>query len=407
MALTNFKIQSAKPGIAVKKLSDGNGLQLWVTPAGGKVWKLAYRFDGKQKTLTLALGPFPVASLDDARQKAREARALLVDGVDPAQQKRIDKLVATNRRTITFNSVAAELLAKQRQEGKSPATLEKKEWLYRLASPFIGERPIAEISSAEVLAALRSVEARGRLETAAKLRGSIGEVFRYAISTARAANDPSVALRGALTSPKVTHRAAITNAKALGGLLRAIDGFEGQGGTKACLQLMALLFPRPGELRLAQWAEFDLEAGVWTIPANRTKMRREHRVPLPRQALSILNGLKPLTGHAALVFPGQRTVTRPISENTMNAALRRMGFAQSEMSPHGFRAAASTLLNESGKFSADAIERALAHQDADAIRRAYARGEHWAERLEMAQWWADYLDTLRTGAEIVPLRRGA
>jgi integrase len=257
----------------------------------------------------------------------------------------------------------------------------------------------------EVLAVLRKAEARDKLETARRLRATIGEVFRYAIATARATNDPTFALRGALIAPKVKNRAAITDAKELGGLLRAIEAFEGQPTTVAALKLMAILFPRPGELRLAEWREFDLANALWTIPASRAKMRREHRVPLPRQALAILEGLKPYTGHGALVLPGLRTATRPISENTMNAALRRMGYSQDDMTSHGFRAAASTLLNESGKFSPDAIERALAHQDADAVRRAYARGEHWQERVTMGQWWADHLDALRDGAKVIALVR--
>jgi integrase len=226
-------------------------------------------------------------------------------------------------------------------------------------------------------------------------------------------NDPTFALRGALTSPKVKHRAAITDPKAFGGLLRAMDGFQGQPTTVAALKLMAYLFPRPGELRLSNWSEFDLPNAIWIIPPARTKLRREHRVPLPKQALAILNALLPFTGHGALVFPGygigggkgRKVAPRPISENTLNGSLRRMGYGPGDMTSHGFRAVASTLLNESGKWSADAIERALAHQDADAVRRAYARGLHWKERVAMAQWWADYLDALRDGAKIIPLAR--
>jgi integrase len=254
---------------------------------------------------------------------------------------------------------------------------------------------------------LRKVEGKGLIETAHRLRATIGEVFRYAIATQRAKNDPTYALRGALQQPVTKHRAAILDPKELGGLLRAIEAFQGQPTTTTALKLMALLFPRPGELRLAEWKEFDLDKALWTIPASRTKMRREHRVPLPRQALMILRELHSVTGYAALVFPGLRSVKRPISENTLNGALRRMGYTQDEMTSHGFRAAASTLLNESGKFSADAIERALAHQDADAIRRAYARGEHWQERVTMAQWWADHLDSLRDGAKVLPFDKRA
>jgi integrase len=227
------------------------------------------------------------------------------------------------------------------------------------------------------------------------MREAIGSVFRFAVATGRAENDPTFALRGAIATPKATHRAAILDPKAFGALLRAIDGFQGQPTTRACLQLMALLFPRPGELRLAEWGEFDLDKAVWGIPAKRTKMRRDHACPLPRQAIAILEGLRPFTGHSVLVFPGLRTDKRPISENTLNGALRRLGYAKDEVTAHGFRATASTMLNESGLWSHDAIERALAHQDPDAVRRAYARGAYSDERARMAQWWADHLDELR------------
>jgi integrase len=255
------------------------------------------------------------------------------------------------------------------------------------------------------LAVLRNVDNKGHHETARRMRSSIGEVFRYAIATARATNDPTFALRGALTVPVVKHRAAITDPKEFGGLLRAIDAFQGQPSTIAALKLMSLLFPRPGELRKAEWKEFDFENAVWTIPAARTKMRREHRVPLSTQALAVLRELHPFTGHAELVFPGLQSVLKPLSENTLNVALRRMGYGQNDATSHGFRATASSLLNESGKWSSDVIERALGHQDADAVRRAYARGEHWKERVAMNQWWADHLDTLRNGAMVIPLAR--
>ncbi|MGO9945164.1 MAG: tyrosine-type recombinase/integrase [Rhodoblastus sp.] len=296
---------------------------------------------------------------------------------------------------------------KLKREGKAPATLDKLEWLLSLVLPKMGARPIGEITAAEVLSILKPVEKRGNLETAKRLRGTIGQVFRYAIATARAETDPTVALRGALVAPKAKHRAAITDPVKLGAFLRAVDAFDGQPETIAALKLLPLVFTRPGELRLAEWSEFDLEKAIWTIPAVRTKMRREHQVPLPRQALALLTNLKEVTGGGRLAFPGIRSVERPISENTLNASMRRMGFKQDEVSAHGFRATASTLLNESGKFSADAIERALAHQDPDPVRRAYARGAFWTERIEMAQWWADHLDMLKSGGQIINLRPSA
>lgn len=411
MPLSDVAIRAAKPAATVQKLSDGGGLQLWLMPNGAKLWRLAYRFAGKQKKL--AIGPYPAIGLSEARAKRQEAKAHLIAGRDPSIQKQADKAQALEAQGQTFAKVAAELLDKKRREGKAANTLAKLEWLYGLANAAIGDRPVSEVTAAEVLSALRKVEGKGRLETAKRLRAVIGEVFRYAIATARAENDPTFALRGALSAPVVKHRAAITDPVQLGGLMRAIDGFQGQPSTNAALKLMAYLFPRPGELRMAEWREFDLEKAVWTIPAIRAKMRRKHRVPLPRQALAVLNELRPISGGGRLVLPGygvsggegRKIEQRPISENTLNGALRRMGFAQDEMSSHGFRAAASTLLNESGKFSADAIERALAHQDPDAVRRAYARGEHWPERVAMAQWWADQLDAWRDGAKVIPLAR--
>jgi integrase len=264
-----------------------------------------------------------------------------------------------------------------------------------MASAELGRRPIREITAAEVLAVLRPLERKGNLETAKRLRGSIGQVFRLAIATARAESDPTFALRGAINAPRATPRAAITDAATFGGLLRAIEGMDGQPTTKAALRLMALLFPRPGDLRHAEWPEFDFASNVWMIPAGRTKMRRQHVAPLSRQAVAALTELREFTGSGRYAFPSIRTVLRPISENTVNAALRRLGYTGDQMCAHGFRATASTLLNESGKWHHDAIERALDHVDEDEVRRAYARGAFWSERVAMAHWWADYLDELR------------
>ena len=403
MALTDTAIRNAKPKHSMHKLSDGGGLQLWITPNGSKLWRLAYRFGEKQKKLSI--GPYPAISLAKARDERETAKVLLAAGIDPGQQKKLDALASTASQANTFEIIAAELLAKKRKEGKASNTIGKREWLYSLAGDAFGKRPVSEITAPEILAVLRKVENKGHYETARRLRSSIGEVFRYAIATARATNDPTFALRGALTIPVVKHRAAITDPIEFGGLLRAVDAFNGQPATIAALKLMALLFPRPGELRMAEWKEFDLANAVWTIPATRTKMRREHRVPLPRQAIAVLQDLSPLTSHAALVFPGLQSPLRPLSENTLNAALRRMGYGQDDATSHGFRATASSLLNECGKWPSDVIERALAHQDPDAIRRAYTRGEYWKERVAMNQWWADHLDTLRNGAKVILLAR--
>jgi integrase len=407
MPLSDAAVRNAKPRELLHKLSDGGGLQLWITPSGSKLWRLAYRFADKQKKLSI--GPYPAIGLADARERREAAKAQLAAGIDPGQQKKFDRLASTASQASTFEIIAAELLAKKRKEGKASNTIGKREWLYSLAGKTFVERPISEITAPEILAVLRKVENKGHHETAHRLRSAIGEVFRYGIATARASADPTAALRGALTIPVVKHRAAITDPEGLGGLMRSIDAFNGHPVTVAALNLMALLFPRPGELRLADWTEFDLANAVWTIPATRAKMRREHRVPLPRQAIEILEKLRLLTGEDEFVFPGLHSRKRPLSENTMNVALRRMGYSQDEATSHGFRATASSLLNESGKWSPDVIERALGHQDPDEVRRAYARGEHWKERVSMNQWWADHLDTLRDGraAVVVPMVRPA
>lgn len=393
MPLTDIAIRAAKPATKAVKLSDGGGLQLLITPAGGKLWRLAYRFDDRQKQL--AFGAYPEVGLKIARDRRDRAKELLAAGVDPAVHAKLDKLKRQVGRANTFGAIAEEYVAKLEREARAGATIHKVRWLLAFARPILGDRPVAEVTSPEVLVVLRTVEARGRLESARRLRSTIGSVFRYAIATGRAENDPTFALKGALSPPVLKHRAAITDPHRFGALLRAIDGFDGQPTTLAALQLMALLFPRPGELRMAEWDEFDLEKAEWMIPASRTKMRRSHRVPLPRQAITTLCRLKLVTGTGRLAFPGVRTVIRPISENTLNAALRRLGYDKDEATAHGFRATASTLLNESGLWNPDAIERALAHVDVDEVRRAYARGEHWDERVRMMQWWADELDRLR------------
>ncbi|MCW5703332.1 MAG: integrase arm-type DNA-binding domain-containing protein [Bradyrhizobium sp.] len=405
--LTDKAIKNAKPTERLAIMSDGGGLQLWLTPTGGKLWNYAYRYGGKRKRL--AIGPYgkdPAGvPLEAARKRRDEAAGLLRDGVDPATRRRQVKAARAEAHANTFAVVADELLDKKKREGVAAVTAGKLQWLLGLAKADLGALPIADISAGEVLRVLRPLEAAGKLETAKRLRAVTGSVFRYAIATARAENDPTQALRGAVASPKQRHRAAVTDPKAFGGLLRAIEGFAGQPTTKAALQLMALLACRPGELRHSNWTEFDLDGCVWEIPAERMKMRRPHRIPLSKQAVAILEALHPITGHGAagLVFPGLRSVMRPISENTMNGALRRIGFSQEEATAHGFRSTFSTLANESGKWSVNAIEAALAHIEPNAVRRAYARGDYWDERVKMMQWWADYLDTLRQGGRVVPL----
>ena len=394
MPLSDVMIRGVKPVDGkTRKLSDGGGLQLWVTPTGSKLWNVAYRFNGKQKKFSLGL--YPATSLKAAREGREALKRQLASGTDPGQQKRRASLQKANTEAATFDVIAAELLEKKRREKKSDRTLSKGEWLLRLASPSLGNRPISNITAPEILTVLQVAEARGKLETAKRLRATIGQVFRYAIATGRAETDPTFALRGAVASPVVQPRAAIIEPRPLGGLLRAISSYDGAPETRFALELLALAFVRPGELRAAEWSEFDLENAVWSIPADKMKMKRPHKVPLSGRALEILSALQMITGRGRLLFPSVRTPARCISENTINAALRRMGFAKDEMCAHGFRATASSILNESGLWSADAIERQLAHVDSDSVRRAYARAEFWEERVRMMEWWANKLDELR------------
>lgn len=401
LSLTDMQIRQAKPGTTDYKMADGGGLYVLVTAAGSKLWRLKYRFEGKEKTLSLA--SYPEKSLVQARAGREAARKLLADGIDPMAERKREKLVRRVSAANTFGVIAAEYLAKLAREGRAAATLNKATWLLDFAKAGLWARPIADISAVEILATLQAVEKRGRLETARRLRSTIGSVFRYAIATARAENDPTIALARALTAPQPTARAAVTDPKAFGALLRAVESYQGAPEVVAALKLMALLFPRPGELRMAEWGEFDLAAAVWIVPAGRMKMRRPHKVPLPAQAIAILKGLHAITGHGRLVFPSVRSAQRCISENTLNAALRRMGYAKDQATAHGFRATASTMLNESNKWNPDAIERQLAHIENNDVRRAYARGEHWDERVKMMAWWADKCDALRDGAKVVPL----
>jgi integrase len=402
MPLTDFACRRAKPAANLYKLSDMGGLQLWIYPHGSKLWRVAFRFRGKQKLL--AVGKYPDTSLLQARAEREKAKVILRDGHDPSH-KRILQRIERETPGDTFEIVAKEYVEKLAREGRAEVTLEKIQWMLSFALPVLGPMSMRSIRPIEILAVLRGVEGRGRFETARKLRSTIGAICRYAVATARADADPTIALKGALTVPKTKHRAAVTNPQAFGALLRAIDGFAGQGVTRPALQLMALLFPRPGELRTAKWSEFDLKAAVWSIPAERTKMRRAHRVPLAPQAVAILRDLRSVTGVSELVLHSAWTIRRPLSENTMNGALRRLGYSQGEATAHGFRATAATLLNESGLWNPDAIERQLGHIENNDVRRAYARGEHWDERVKMMAWWADYLDQLKAGGEVVPIDR--
>jgi integrase len=402
-ARNDITFRSAKPREKPFKLSDGGGLFLLVQPNATKLWRLAYRFDGKQKLL--ALGAYPVISLTDARIKRDAAKKLLSDGIDPSIERKVERRTAQMSRRNTFKAVADELMVKFAAEKDAPTTLKKKKWLLDFAISDFGNRPVAEIKAPEILEALRKIEKRGRHETATRVRSTVGAVFRYAIATGRAERDPSADLRGALITPTVTHRATIVEPNAVGALLRAIDGFEGQPTTRYALQLAPLVFVRPGELRKAEWAEFNIDDAEWRIPGAKMKMRRPHRVPLAPQTLTILAELRQITGGSKYLFPSVRSWHRPISENTLNAALRRLGYDKTELTVHGLRSTASSLLNESGKWNADAIERQLAHQEQDEVRGAYTHAaEFWNERMRMMKWWAAHLDELRERGRILALR---
>jgi integrase len=393
MALTDRQIMNLKPAEKPRKFSDGGGLHLFVSPSGGKLWRLAYRFGGKQKLLSF--GPYPIVGLADARAKREAAKKLLASDIDPAHLQKLEKQSKADSSANTFEALADEFLAKNEREGKSTATLSKKRWLIGLALADLGNRPIADIVASEILVPLRKVEGQGNYETARRLRAVISQVFRYAIATAKAENDPTFGLKGALIAPKVTHRAAFTDWENFTSLIRAVWSYSGSIETRIALKLMALLYPRPGELRQAGWQEFDLDKGVWTIPAERTKMRRIHRKPLSGLAIEALRELQRHAGNRRLAFPSTHSAERPLSENTMNLALRRMGFGKDQATSHGFRATASTLLNESGLWSADAIEAELGHISGDEVRRAYHRALYWEDRAKMADWWAtQIIDTV-------------
>lgn len=394
MPLTDVQCRSAKGSDKPYKLADGGGLYLFVKPNGRRYWRLDYRH--RRKRNTLSFGVYPTTSLADAREKRAHAKDLLDQGIDPAQQRDAERRQADIAALHTFKAIADEYIAKLEKEGRSASTIGKKRWLVDLVDRDLGRRPISEVTAQEVLGALRRIEAKGLHETAGRARAMVGAVSRYAIATGRSSGDPTQALRGALITPKVKHRATIIEPRGIGELMRAIDGYRGVPQVEAALKLLPLVFVRPGELRAAEWTEFELDAAIWVISAGRTKTRRPHRVPLSRQALEIVRKLHELTGDSPFLFPSVRSWHRYMSENTINAALRRIGYAEDQITAHGFRAMAATRLNEMVRWHPDVIERALAHQEPNAVRRAYTSGvEYWPERVELMQVWADYLDNLK------------
>jgi integrase len=391
------------PKKKTKKYSDSGGLFLQVSPSGGKWWRLAYRYQQKQKLLSL--GVYPEVSLAQARARRDEARRLLAEGIDPSAHRKIS-VDLVEEDVETFERVGREWFAKF-SPGWVPSHADR--ILRRLEKdvfPWIGDRPIAEITAPEVLMVLRRMEDRGVLETAHRANQNIGQVFRYAVATGRAMADPTASLKGALPPHRPRNMPAVVDPAGVGELLRAIESYRGSPIVGLALRLAPLVFVRPGELRHAEWPEFDLAGGMWSIPASKMKMKRPHAVPLSRQAVAVLEELRKITGEGKYLFPGERTRTRPISDNTLNAALRRLGYSKDEMVAHGFRSIASTLLHEQG-WDTNVIEAQLAHADQDEIRAAYNRAQYLAERKKMMQAWADYLDGLKNGAVVVPLFREA
>jgi integrase len=399
MPLTNAAARNAKPAAKTVRMFDRDGLYLEVSPRGGKWWRLKYRYAGKEKRVSL--GVYPEVNLKKARARTMEARQLLADGVDPSENRRAAKAAQVEGAANSFEVVAREWIDQQMKSwvrGHGERILTRFE---RDIFPWIGARPIADLAAPELLTTVRRIEKRGALETAHRALGNCGQVLRYAIATGRAKRDPTGDLRGALLAVRPTHFAAITDPKRVGALMRAIDGYEGSLTVRCALRLAPLVFVRPGELRHAEWTTMDLDGGEWRYTV--TKTNTPHVVPLSSQAVATLRELKPLTGRGRFVFSSARSSQRPMSDNAILAAMRRMGIAKDEMSGHGFRAMARTILDEVLGFRPDFIEHQLAHAVRDPNGRAYNRTAHLAERRKMMQAWADYLDKLKTGADVIPI----
>jgi len=397
--LTDVKVLKAKHQDKPVMLFDGGGLYLLITPSGGKLWRFKYRYDGKSKTM--AFGTYPEISLFDARQRRENARKLLANSVDPGAVRKAQKQAKVEE-TETFEVIAREWHGKfitKWTEGHAQKLLRQ---LELNVFPWIGSRPIKEIKAPELLAVLRRTESRGVLEGAHRLRGICSQVFRYALATGRCERNPAQDLIGSLTPAKEKHLAAITDPNKVRELLIAIDGYTGSYVVKLALQLSPLVFTRPGELRHMEWSEVDFDNALWSIPAEKMKIREPHLVPLAKQAIRILEEVKQLTGASKYAFPSCRSFDRPMSNNAVLAALRRMGYTKDEMTPHGFRAMARTILDEELQIRPDFIEAQLAHRVLDPLGRSYNRTQHLNERRKMMQTWADYLDGLKQGAKVLP-----
>lgn len=400
MPLNELKIRNAKQKEKFYKLTDGDGLCLYVMENGSKLWRFRYRYDGKEKMLSL--GKYPAISLLDARQRRDEARRQLAHGIDPVAVRKAQKQ-ANVEETETFEVIAREWHNKFGVAWKEKYTAKVINTLARDVFPYLGKKPISQIKAPELLSVLRRLESRGILHTAHMVRGLCGQIFRYAVATGRAERDPSGDLRGALPPIKTINRAAITEPIKVGELLRAIDSYKGSYVVQCALKFAPLTFVRPGELRNAEWSEIDLENAEWNIPADKMKMGQAHLVPLSTQAVELLTEIRKLTGAGQYVFPG-RTSARPMSDNAILAALRNLGYEKTEMSGHGFRAMARTILDEVLQVRPELIEHQLAHAVKDPLGRAYNRTQHLPERRKMMQTWADYLDGLKQGAKVLPFK---
>ena len=401
MALTDTAIKNVKPGSKARKLYDSGGLYLEVSPRGGTWWRFKYRFGGKEKRLSL--GVYPDVSLKDARDRRDDARKLVANAVDPAEHRKAEKATDTEQAANSFEVIAREWFAKYSTNWVPSHANRIIRRLERDIFPWIGNKPVATVSPQQLLETIRRIEERGALETAHRALANCGQVFRYAVATGRAERDSSADLRGALPPVKGTHFASVTDPKKVGEILRALDGYEGTLVVRSALRIAPLVFVRPGELRHAKWADIDLDKAEWRYTV--TKTDTQHIVPLAQQAVEILRELQPLTGRGRYVFPGARSAARPMSDNAILAAMRNTGIRKDEMSGHGFRAMARTILDEELGFRPEYIEHQLAHAVRDPNGRAYNRTVHLEERRKMMQDWADYLDKLKAGAEIIPINQ--
>ena len=401
--LTDTKLRTLKPREAAYRVADSNGLCIEVRPRGSKVWRYRYRHAGNASIATL--GEYPAMTLAEARAERDKARALVKKGTSPSHAAKAERVARQEKALTTFSIVASEFIAKREKEGMGAGSVERSRRLIEKDLAGIAQIPVDEVSAPTLLAALRKMEKRGIVESAHRARGLANQVFRYAIATGRAERNPAADLIGALERPQTTHFASIILPTKIGELLRAIYSYQGSVVTVAALKLAPMVFVRPGELRAAEWSEIELDKATWDIPAEKMKMKQPHVVPLSEQAIEVLRELHSITGRGQYVFPSVRSIRRPMSENTINAALRYMGFDSDTMTGHGFRAMARTVLDEELNFPVDHIEHQLAHAIRDANGRAYNRTSHLPARRKMMQAWSDYLDHLRIGARVIPMAK--